>query len=380
MVNKNTCKSCKTSKDLKKEVIRVKKVYDWVNDSITVKKEVFFGEEQLEAIRCAMEDPNRRPLRIIAKAPETPPVFPMSHSDPDHLHGHGFFCEQVGEKREVVVPINGEFVNAEQVNLLFNAEIEIKVVDRHGHLVTEACVDVAALEPFVLCYPNGTFLLCRIQKILAEITSGTVLLNMNAPRSFHLEVTFCVDVQIEAEVKLEILGKFATSRENNLEPIEDEQTKCPPIEFPSQCPAIYPVNNVCECHAVGEASGPTQHPAGEAGVLVDICPDGSLENSVFDFTFASTGTESGESFNFTATHFDPNSLQCTPYHNGEKLVVSGVGRTSTGMVLEFRLALVDSHSGDQFQVQFNDPRTGAEVFNTGVVHVTEGNISITTNN
>ncbi len=376
MVNKTDCKPCSSPKDFKEEVIRVPKVYDWVNDSITVKKEVFFGEEQIDAIRCAMEDPNRRPLRIVAKAPKTPPVFPLQFSHPDHVKGEGFFCEQIGEKREVVVPISGEFVNAELVDLLFNAEIEIEVVDRHGRLVTEACVDVAALEPFVLCYPNGTSLICRIQKILAEITSGTILLNTHVPKSFHLKVTFCVDVQVEAEVKLEVFGRFASSRENNLEPIEGESVKCPPIKFPEQCPDIYPVHRNGECRAKGEASGPTHSPKGRAGILVDINPSGSLDNSVFDFTFDRADDEGNDSLTFSAHHFDPDTFCCKSFKGGLKMDVSGSGTTLTGQRLHFRLALLDEDNHDQFQVQLTDPQTGETVLNTGVCHITEGGIVI----
>jgi len=277
-----------------------------------------------------------------------------------------------------VVPIGGEFINAQQVDLLLNADIEIEVVDRHGDLVTEACVDVATLDSFVLCHPKGTELFCHLRAVLADITSGTILLNCVTPHSFFLDVTFCVDVQVEAEVKLEILAKFASPRENNLEAVESEKEECPPIHFPAQCPDIFPVNNVCTCSAKGEASGhTTTTPEGTAGVLVNICSEGSLENSVFDFTF--DPNEGGTNLVFTADSFDSDSFQCKHADKGLKVLVSGTGHLDNGRVLDFRLALVDSHEGDQFQVQLNDPLTGNTVFNTGVVSVNEGNIDITKN-
>lgn len=374
---KHPCK-CKHSKKhgFNEEVIRVPKVYDWANDSTKVKKEVFFGEQQICAIEEALEDPSRRPLRLVAKAPKTPPVFPMKHSDPDHVNGEGFWCEQIGKKRDVVVPIDGNFVDAQEVDLLLNAEIEIEVVDRHGELVTEASVDVTTIDTFVLCYPDGTELLCRIQKILAEIVSPTLFLNNHFPHSFKLEVNFCVDVQVEAEVKLEVLGKFATPRENNLEAISGEEEHCPPIEFPSQCPAIFPVH-VSKCEAEGEASGRTEtHPHGTASVLVNISSR-DLDDGRFDFTFDPHHDEDhDEAFFFKATKFDEDSLQCKDFHDGKLLDISGSGRTDDGHHLDFRLALVDDSEKDRFQVKFLDPRTGEEVYNTGHVEVETGKIKI----
>lgn len=351
--------NCKKGHGLKNEVIRVPKVYDWVNDSVTVTKEVFFGEEEREAIEIALADPSRRPLRLVARV----------------VHGPNTFCEQFGETRNVVVPIGGEFVNAQQVDLLLNAEVEIEVIDRHGDFVTEASVDIASLDSIVLCHPHGTELMCRLREVLAEITSGTVLLNGETPCSFFLNVTFCVDVQVEAEVKLEILAKFASPRENNLEAVESASTKCPAVHFPEQCPDIFPVNTVCTCSATGEASGnTTTTPEGRAGVFVKICTSGRLENSTFDFTFDPNGGDTN--LVFTADTFDPETFQCKHSDNGLKLLVSGTGHLDNGTVLDFKLALVDSHTGDQFQVQLENPQNGNVVFNTGVVDVDEGNIEI----
>lgn len=368
------CKHHPKKHDFKEEVIRVKKVYDWVNDSIKVKKEVFFGEEELREIEYALADPNRRPLRLVAKSPKTPPLFPMKHHSPNH-EGDKFFCEQVGDKREVVVPVEGKFVEANEVDLLFNAEIEIEVIDRHGCVVTEACVDVAVIESFVLCYPDGTELLCRIQKILAEITSGTVFLNSHVPKSFMIEVVFCVDVQVEAEVKMEVLGKFASPRENNLAPIQEEKTHCPPVQFPEQCPAIYPTNEVCKCQGKGEASGhTTTSPHGTASVLVTINSD-DLDDALFDLTF--DAEHDNDAFTFKALEFDPDSLHCSAFDDGQRLVVRGSGETEQDRHLDFRLALVDAEGDDRFQAQFIDPKTGKEVFNTGNVKVKSGHIKIT---
>ncbi|GGH83947.1 hypothetical protein JOD43_000772 [Pullulanibacillus pueri] len=367
------------SNSLQDECIRVPKVYDWVTDTLTVTKTIPFTEEQLEEIECAMDDPDRRPLRLISRTPKTPPLFPLNQSNPKLYENNGFFCEQIGEKRNVTVPVAGDFVDAQLVDLLFNTDVKIEVVDRHGEAVTECVIDVAAMESFVLCFPDGTDLLCRISRIFSRISSGTILLNNPAPTSFKLEVTFCVDVQVEAEVKLEVLAKFCDPRENNIVAPENEVTPCPPVTFPEQCPSIFPAKG-CECQASGEATGVTSEEAteqGQVGILVDICPDCSLVNSTFEFTFDDRDRGDGlRNLTFIADSFDPETLECKDVKGGTKLIASGDGHTDDGRHFDFNLALVDSKFGSQFQVQLIHERTGKVIFDTGVVDAGECTLSI----
>lgn len=368
----------KAANSLQDECIRVPKVYDWVTDTLTVTKQIAFTEEQLEEIECAMEDPSLRPLRIVFTTPDTPPVFPLNRSGHHHDDCDDLFCEQVGEKRDVTVPVNGEFVDAQLVDLLFTADVVVKVVDRHGDVVTALHVDASVLESFVLCYPDGTDLMCRISKVFARIPTGTVLLNSPAPRGFNLEITFCVDVQVEAEVKLEVMAKFCSPRENNIIAPENVE-QCPPITFPEQCPDIFPVAN-CECQATGEASGNTGSAAterGEAGIFVNVCPNCSLVNSQFRFTFDDRNTADGlKNIDFTATDFDQQTLECGEYKGGSRLMISGRGETNKGRVLDFNLAIVDKRVGKHFQVVLINPQTNQVVFDTDDVRVNEGDLTV----
>jgi len=370
------------SNSLQDECIRVPKVYDWVTDTLTVTKTVTFNREQLGAIESAMDDPNRRPLRITSRTPKTPPLFPLNKSDPRLYENQGSFCEQVGEKRDVIVPVGGKFVDAQFVDLLFNTDINIEVVDRHGECVTDFIVDAAVMESFILCFPTGTDLLCRIPKIFSRISSGTVLLNNPVPEGFRLQITFCVDVQVEAEVKLEILAKFCAPRDNNLTAPENVVTSCPPVEFPEQCSSIFPTKN-CEHQAAGEAAGRTGKEAtenGVASVLVDICPNGSLVDSVFEFTFDDRNGEDGlKNFTFVADSFDPESIECKELKGRTKLIVSGEGHTIDGRRLDFNLALVEGEKDDQFQlILVNDrfQRHPRVIFDSDIVRVLEGSFDI----
>ncbi|MFC0189085.1 hypothetical protein ACFFJY_12355 [Fictibacillus aquaticus] len=368
----------KAANSLQDECIRVQKVYDWVTDSLTVRKSVAFSSEQIKKIEKAMDDPCRRPLRIVTKVPKTPPVFPLSESESENHSSH-FLCEQVGEKRNVTVSLNGGFAEAQLVDLLFTTDVKVQVVDRNGDVVTELLVNASVFESFVLCYPDGTDLYCRITKIIARIPTGTVLLNSPAPLTFEVEITFCVDIQVEAEVKLEVLAKFCSPRENDLVAPEDVASMCDPITFPPQCPDIYPRAG-CDCSAKGEASGLTGENSTESGrlaILVDVCPNCSINNSSFRLSFNDTDTSDGQSdFDFTAVSFDQDTLCCDKYNGGLRLTISGTGRVSTtGELYDFNLAVVQTNEGNQFQVQLINAE-GVTVFESGIVTADAGEIEL----
>lgn len=366
----------KATNSLQEECIRVQKVYDWLTDTFSVTKQVSFNPEQIRRIEEALADPARRPLRLTCQTPVTPPVFPLN-GDETMAATETFMCEQVGDKRDVTVSLNGSFVEAQLVELLFTSEVEVAVVDRNGKVVTCVRTDASVLEPFVLCYPDGTDLFCRITRILCKIPTGTVILNSPAPRSFTITITFCVDIQIEAEVKLEVLAKFCAPRNNDLSAEEDEMFACPEIVFPAQCPDIFPRPS-CDCSVSGEASGYTGSNAtekGRLGVLAEICQNCSLSDSSLQFTF---DQEDGDmnNFSFTADSFDQDSLVCEPSEGkGLKFTVSGTGTTDEGEEFDFNFATVSKHSGTLFQLQLVNER-GVTVFESGIVKVEEGTLEV----
>ncbi|MYL63578.1 hypothetical protein GLW07_09455 [Bacillus hwajinpoensis] len=360
---------------LQDECIRVQKVYDWVTDQLSVRKTIEFTDEQIALIEAAMEDPTRRPLRIVCNVPETPPLFPLSGSDQE---GEGFLCEQIGDKRDVNVALpGGGLADAQLVDLLFTADLQVLVVDRNGVVVTEVDCSTSILESFVLCFPDGTDLFCRITKIVCRIPSGTVLLNCPSPTSFDLEVIFCVDIQVEAEVKLEVLAKFCSPRDNDLTAgIDDIIDECPPIEFPAQCPDIFPRPN-CDCSLTGEASGRTTgEDEGTATLLANICGDCSLNGSTLKLNFHDTdSSDGGHDFTFTATRFEQDTLHCKECESGLKFVVEGSGVTDSGKLLDFKLAVVGDGHEQAFEMHLIN-RRGKTVFNTGTVEVHEGELEI----
>ncbi|EIT84636.1 hypothetical protein A374_14950 [Fictibacillus macauensis ZFHKF-1] len=359
---------------LTEECIRVQKVYDWITDTFSVTKNICFSQEQLRKIEEALEDPCRRPLRLQCQTPASSGHY--AHGEEYYSEKDIFFCEQIGDKRDVTVPLNGSFVDAQLVDLLFTTGIKVQVVDRRGKVVTCLTTDASVLEPFVLCYPEGTDLFCRVTRVLCKIPTGSVLLNCPAPNNFQVVVTFCVDIQIEAEVKLEVLAKFCTPRENDLQAEEFEDI-CPSPDFPQQCPDIFPRAG-CDCSTSGEASGCTGSKAsekGKLGVYADICRNCALSESSLRFTFED---ENGglNNFNFVADTFQQDSL-CCEIQDGRsmKFLVSGTGNTDDGEEYDFNFAAVDSKGGSCFQLQLCDKR-GVVVFESGIVQVEEGSLEV----
>lgn len=360
---------------LQDECIRVQKVYDWVTARLDVRKTVSLTDEQLTAIEAALDDPSRRPLRFLAKVPKTTPTNENAEACTEL-----YLCEQVGDKRDVTALLNGgQRTEAQLVELLFTTDIKVQVVDREGTVVTEIMANASVFEPFVLCYPDGTDLYAQISKIVARIPSGTVLLNSPAPASFPLDISFCVDIQVEAEVRLEVLAKFCAPRENDLVAAEGEGEICPVQSYPQRCPDIYPRPG-CMCRASGNASGLTVNgvkgatESGRATVSVNICPNYQFSNSSLELNFTETGsTEEPRVFNFKATEFTQDSLCCDEYNGGYRIIVSGRGTVdTTGEQLSFNLAIVQTPESNLFEVEL----INSETFSTGTVSVDQGTLIV----
>jgi hypothetical protein len=356
-------------KQLQDECIRVQKVYDWVTGSLDVRKTVSLTPEQIAAIEDALDDPSRRPLRFVAKVPKT-------NNEATEACTEHFLCEQVGDKRDVTAMLSGgQLTEAQLVELLFTTDVKVQVVDREGAVVTELMVNASVFESFVLCYPDGTDLYCRITKIFAKIPSGTVLLNSPAPTSIALDITFCVDIQVEAEVKLEVLAKFCAPRENDLSPVEGEGEMCPAVSFPQQCPDIYPRPG-CLCGAVGNASGLAVSgeegatETGRATISLSLCKNHQLANSTFTLNFRKSEEEE---FTFKASEFTQDTLCCDEFNDGYKVTISGRGYVdTTGEQLDFNLAVVETEEGNLFEVEL----INSETFSTGTITADRGRISI----
>ncbi|MCK2003958.1 hypothetical protein MZM54_21470 [[Brevibacterium] frigoritolerans] len=157
-------------------------------------------------------------------------------------------------------------------------------------------------------------------------------------------MTMCKDVQVEAEVKLEVEAKFCGPRP--VIPIEEDGFVCPTPRFPQQCPTFFPTLN-CDCQGsadfTGEASilvfedglgGPT---TGNLDLTALVCDQCTLAGSRIQVTYidtlgptptpTSSDADIDQSFTFTANDF--NQPTCATNAAG---VVTGLTATGTGLI------------------------------------------------
>ncbi|MCO7174534.1 hypothetical protein ACFP7A_03500 [Sporolactobacillus kofuensis] len=365
---------------LKDECIRVPKVYDWVTDRIPTKVRIRFTEAQLEDIDRALSDPYRRPLQVVVKAPKTPPLFPLGTSEAKKGHHKDFFCEQVGEKRPVTGWLHGHEVSAELVDLLFTATITVLVVDRQGEEVAKVKTDVSALESFALCYPDGTDLFCRISKITSRLLGDSIILNGPFPQTLRIKVFFCADIQVEAEVKLEVKAKFCDPRGNDIHVHDPEwDDHCPEPDFPKQCEDIFPGKHYC-ASARGKVSGSITEGSelkGVAGLKVNIAPNGQLEDSSVKFKFedSNKGSDS-KSLTFNATHVDPESLEAFEKNGYAILKLAGEGKADNDEKLDFTLDLASGTESSKFSLKLIDGKKDKVTFETGLVETNDESLHV----
>lgn len=318
------------------ECIRVTKVYDWVVLTNRDRNKVQIPEECFAAIEDARHDGNT----ITATCSEV--VGTRS-------------CDFIG-----AIPANIPTVpGAQIVSLAFHVHIRVQFFCNGDPIPgCNFVVPVSFMDEVILCFPEGTEINCNIFDVQC-----TVVLNQMLGDMVVLDVTMCKDVQVEAEVKLEVEAKFCGPRP--VIPIEEDGFICPTPRFPQQCPTFFPTLN-CDCQGSADFTGEATISVVEGGIgglttgqldlTALVCDQCTLSGSRIQVTFLDTlgptpiGTPDADidqSFTFTATDFNQPVCDLA----AGTLTVTGTGTiTPAGGLPEnagFSLALTDSDpSGD----------------------------------
>ncbi|GED71113.1 hypothetical protein BRE01_48150 [Brevibacillus reuszeri] len=261
--------------NLQEECIRVNKVYDWVVLANSYRNKIAIPADCQALVDAAI----RAGQDITFSCVE--PVSPAPS------------CSVVGIRRETIV-VGGTSVRVGVVNFVFSATVQLTVFADGTPLCTFATT-VQFDQEVVLCLPEPLDehnIVCRISALECN-PSGSVLLG----GMVQLDVIVCVEIQVEAEVKLEVLAKFCSPRPNNIPvPSPTPSFRCPPITFPPQCPPIFPVRN-CDCQASVNALVPNVSISigipltvaiGTIQLIADICPSCDPSSSSFTFNFFDT--------------------------------------------------------------------------------------------
>lgn len=351
------------------EVIRVCKVYDWVVTTEFAQQDVIIpgtvGDTATPLGLIAQAVSLGQSVTITCSAPTVPAsVFPLAPSScgasveptpiiPAPPGGCTYpayppcpsspSCTGVIVARNVPIPgrpgVTGAIVKLIQtIPVTFN--VFIGNCPRTAALATcNPCpattfiCNVQVRTQVVVCLPDlldERNINCRAFNLQCN-TSGMIF-NGNA---IDVELTVCKEVQVEAEVKLEVLGKFAQPRpEIPLPPAG----LCPPVvEFPPQCPSLYPIPNcTCQGAVLNTTDGAlltevgVGATVGTATIDAAICPECNPAGSYVRYEF-DPGLYPIGSFrvSFTADFtdpIDPATLVCTPVGaTGATLSIGGTG-------------------------------------------------------
>jgi hypothetical protein len=339
------------------ECIRVNKIYDWV----------------------VLSNRDRN------KVPIDPDLFAAIETCRHNGNAVTATCEEVIGSRICNI------VGHRPANIPGIASAQIVTLAQDVHfLVTFLCgttvigtqlIPVAFIDDVILCFPEGTTINCQIFD-----TACTVVFNEMLGNMLLLEVVVCKDVQVEAEVKLEVEAKFCGPRQ--VIPIEELAPQCDRFPlFPEQCPEFFPAEN-CLCRGsaslsdvrtITVTSGAGLAPVtGTLTLNTTICDNCTLSES--DLTVRFQDIPGGEdpnvnqSFNFFATRF--NQPTCTP---AGTLTVTGVGTfTLAGQQpvnASFTLILNDAANTVQLFISDQSGQNLLVVANIAVPNTTVGDCS-----
>ncbi|WP_394583821.1 hypothetical protein LG291_10600 [Cytobacillus firmus] len=340
--------------DLAPECIFVEKVYDWVFFANRYENKNFIPDEDCRAaVAAALAAGQRVEVRCSA--------------DADDVQSSATILE------------NG---NPGRVLIVWTVPVEVTILV-NGAPICTFTVRTQFTDEIMLCVPTGITeenIRLRANQVICQ-TSGAVLMG---PDPFGpmipVRVVLCKDVQVHFPVKLEVLAKFCFPRPNNI-PVPNNPIECDLnlLEFPPQCPGLFPVAN-CECQATAITrnaettatfAGGTVEVEGTSNLRAEICQECSLGDSTFSYSFTDTEftgptptpTEPDYSFTFTPESFNQ------PVCGDGSLTVSGVGiRNWEGETDRFAFTLeIFEGLGEGFNLVLTDINTGTVVFDSGDV-------------
>lgn len=151
-----------------------------------------------------------------------------------------FLCMEISpydKRTDVTVNLpNGDEVTLQKVKVLVKGFVTVELLDANDDVICESkAIPFATAQTFILCAPEGTELECHVNYFECDAT----LVCTDVFSQLDVSITFCLDVQMEADVKLEVEAKICKPREELTEAINVCDMK---DKFPPQCPDIFPVH------------------------------------------------------------------------------------------------------------------------------------------
>lgn len=203
------------------ECINVQKIYDWVLINADEIKTIPIPEENLDLINAALDAGAQLQVTGEITLPE------------------GVVTSIVSIVRRFVV-IDGVEVEVGCAQILKTVTIDITVTDvstAEPTVVTTFTATTQLIERAGICFPQPF----TADNVTIHVRSATALTLSDVPidGNFLFEVVVCQDLQVETQVKLEVLARFCEPRDNTI--VCGTGIICEPPTFPPQCPQIFPV-------------------------------------------------------------------------------------------------------------------------------------------
>lgn len=351
-----------TPNNVQEECIRVTKVYDWVFDYLQSDTGITLSPECAAAVELAVAQ-GRTPLNVTCQVPDVGGFFPL---DPPDTDGNAT-CTVSSRIERRQIPVNGVLTDLAIISVIFTIRPLITVTDSTGTVICQFRSPISQSRSLAVCAPEpftSENVFCR----LIELECETNFIETGVPDlGLRLMLDICFEIQVEADVKLEVLAKFCYPRPNDIE--IPTAGACPPLVWPEQC-NFFPRDN-CDCQAFVDTD-PLTTPVG-VGITFDptifdaplvagsfttelnaeICDNCVLTGSnlqwiVEDFVVP-TGTGTGtvdQSFTFTAEEI--GMPECTDVLGITTMIVTGAGTLRfadpgvTDRTVRFTLTLVEN--------------------------------------
>lgn len=216
-----------------KVCIKVNKVYDWVSRQVDLPLQSISGDDFNDLFDCTGSDPT--PADDVCAFLSGKKFETVCKLVPDSLFVQEM--NQNGGRQQVTVTLpNREKVKLEKVKVLVKGLVDITIVDEANHVLCRANepIQFVTVQTFFLCAPEGTMLHAHVVNFLCNaetICAGPF-------QQLDVSISLCLDVQMEAEVKLEIEAEFCKPREELNVNLSD--IACEDVKFPPQCPSVFP--------------------------------------------------------------------------------------------------------------------------------------------
>lgn len=206
---------------IKKECVKVMKVYDWIIKKTEETRPVTVPVEFMPAINDAIAADH------ILNISGNIPVGDVS-------------ANVIYIKYGIEVDFKSKKVIVSCVQILKTAIATITIYDETARAeIGRFETTQQFLEKVALCVPSG---LDENNVFIKTIRTNLVVLNNRAPINGSLNVEFdlCHDIQVEAEVKLQLIGSLSHSRPNDIKCPDGGTIDCKEMPFPNECPMIFP--------------------------------------------------------------------------------------------------------------------------------------------